>query len=119
MQPKTLGRENTSTSLDKRGTGTTQTGLGQPDRLTDRTTFADLFQSEYSVSLHGPESDGESLGGIWCMVIHVLLGGNTDRRSQSTVAQGGDSIRENKERRELQSKVLARLMVTTMISGPK
>jgi hypothetical protein len=52
-------------------------------------------------------------------VIHVLLGGNTDRRSQSTVAQGGDSIRENKERRGLQSKVLARLMVTTMISGPK
>jgi hypothetical protein len=30
-QPKALGRENTSTSPDKRGNGATQIGLGQPD----------------------------------------------------------------------------------------
>ena len=31
VQPKALGREITSTSLDKRGIGTTQTGLDRPD----------------------------------------------------------------------------------------
>lgn len=33
VQPKALGRENTSTSPDKRGTGTTQTGPDQVDWL--------------------------------------------------------------------------------------
>ena len=31
LQPKALGGENTSTSLDKRGTGTSQIGPAQPD----------------------------------------------------------------------------------------
>ena len=31
LQPEALGGESTSTSLDKRGTGTTRTGLDQPD----------------------------------------------------------------------------------------
>jgi len=31
VQPRTICRENTSTSLDKRGIGTTQTGLDQPN----------------------------------------------------------------------------------------
>jgi hypothetical protein len=31
LQPEALGRENISTSLNKRGTGTTQIGLDQPD----------------------------------------------------------------------------------------
>ena len=54
----------------------------------------------------------------WDSVIsEPVLGGNSDRRSRSTVvqSQGIDSIRNNKDRRGLQGEVLARLMVTTMI----
>lgn len=51
VQPKVLGGESTSISPDKGGTGTSQIGLDQPDRLADRTTFAGSLQSE-----HGAES---------------------------------------------------------------
>ena len=49
-------------------------------------------------------------------MMHDVVGGSIDRRSRSTVAQGTDSIRNNEDRRGLQSEVLVELMVTTMIN---
>ena len=41
VQPKAPGRENTSTSPDKGGTGTTQTGLDQVNWLANSAAFPD------------------------------------------------------------------------------
>ena len=85
MQPGAHGRENTSTSPDKRGTGMTQPGLGQPDVLAGRTN---LFKKKQVLdsSLTGWDSlMSEPLGG------GDVLGGNSDRRSRFTVAQGTGS----------------------------
>jgi len=45
-----------------------------------------------------------------------VLGGNSDRRSRSTVAQGTKSTKSDKDRGGLASKVFVGLMVTRMIN---
>ena len=70
---------------------TTQTGLDQSDRLTDRTTFVNLFQSEYGGMLHGESLYVFEPDGVVFVINQPsgdVQGWNIDRRSRSTVAQG-------------------------------